>query len=300
MIAGGIDLHCHGAAGFDFDTADASGITAALAHHRAHGTERMLLSLVSAPPATLARRLHTLSTLIPGLPEAFGVHLEGPFLASSRCGAHDPSALEAPTPATVEALIEAGGGLLRLVTIAPELPGALDAIERFSAAGVTVAVGHTEADLDTASEAFDHGASVLTHAFNAMPGLGHRAPGPVGAALARDHVTLEVIADGLHVAPVVVRTLFAAAPGRIALVTDAMSATGLGDGTYRLGDLDVDVSAGRPVLTGTETLAGSTLTLDRAVQNSIDAGVPRSEALAAATSTPARAIGITHNGGEPS
>lgn len=297
MIVGGIDLHCHGAAGFDFDTADAEGIATALALHRAHGTAGALLSLVSAPPRTLGHRLRTLATLIPEMPGALGIHLEGPFLATSRCGAHDPHALEAPTASTVEALIEAGGGLLRLVTIAPELPGALDAIERFCRAGITVAVGHTEADAPTAGEAFDRGASVLTHAFNAMPGLGHRAPGPVGAALARDHVTLEVIADGLHLDPLVVRMLFAAAPGRIALVTDAMAATGLGDGTYRLGHLDVDVSAGRPVLSGTETLAGSTLTLDRAVQTSIDAGVPRTEALAAATSTPARAIGITHVGG---
>ena len=289
---GFVDMHCHGGAGCSFDDADAQGINAAVTYHRDHGTTGIVLSLVSASIPQLVHRLHQLRDIIPATPGALGVHLEGPFLAPGRRGAHDPAALTPPTPDAVDALLEAGEGLLRQVAIAPELPHAITAIDTFVAAGVRVAVGHTEADYTTAAFAFDRGASLLTHAFNAMPGLGHREPGPVGAALDREHVTLEVIADGHHVHPTLIRTLFAAAPNRIALVTDAMSATGLGNGEYQLGGLAVEVRDGKPLLAGTQTLAGSTLTMARAVEVAVAAGVTPSEAASAATSTPARALGI--------
>lgn len=285
-----VDLHCHGALGHAFDDADLEGVEAAVAFHRAHGTSTLLLSLVSAPIDRLEKRLSEIRGMTSSLPSVAGVHLEGPFLADARRGAHDPRALAAPTAATLDRLLSAADGILRQITIAPELPGAMDAIETLVSAGVTVAVGHTQADHDTAAAAFDRGARLLTHAFNAMPGLGHRAPGPVGAALERDHVVLEVIADGIHVHPVVIRTLFAAAPGRIALVTDAMSATGLGDGGYSLGGLEVEVHDGRPVLAGTDTLAGSTLTMERAIEVATAAGVPRDLARAAASTVPARLL----------
>ncbi|MGP3533519.1 N-acetylglucosamine-6-phosphate deacetylase [Microbacterium sp. RD1] len=289
--AGFVDLHCHGGAGYSFDDADASGIEAALQYHHGQGTDGVVLSLVSAPVPALARRLGDLRRILPSLPGALGVHLEGPFLSPERRGAHDPDALTVPSREAVGALLAAGEGVLRQITIAPELPGAAEAIDAFVAAGVTVAVGHTQADHDTAASAFDRGASLLTHAFNAMPGLGHREPGPVGAALERDHVVLEVVADGMHVHPVVLRTLFAAASGRVALVTDAMAATGLGDGGYLLGGLDVEVRGGRPLLRGTDTLAGSTLTLARAIEVVVASGVPRPDAFAAATSVPRRVLG---------
>ncbi|WP_417374390.1 N-acetylglucosamine-6-phosphate deacetylase, partial [Glutamicibacter protophormiae] len=231
-----------------------------------------------------------LQRLPPAPPGAAGAHLEGPFLAPDRRGAHDPNALTIPTPDAVDALLAAGDGILRQITIAPELPHALDAIDAFTAAGVYVAVGHTGADHATASAAFDRGASLLTHAFNAMPGLGHREPGPVGAALDRGHVTLELIADGHHVHPTIIRTLFAAAPTRIALVTDAMSAAGLGNGQYELGGLAVDVDDGKPLLHGTHTLAGSTLTMRHAVDVAIASGVPPTHAATAAASTPWRTL----------
>lgn len=289
---GFIDLHSHGAAGFGYDDASVEGLSRALQVHRAHGTTGTLLSLVSASPAVVGARLQQLREVLPDLPGVVGVHLEGPFLAPERRGAHDPGALTDPTPRMVDVLLEAGINILRAVTIAPELPGALDAVERFHAAGVVVAVGHTQADYATSAAAFDLGASLLTHTFNAMPGLGHREPGPIAAAMSRDHVTMELIADGFHVHPAVIRMLFAAAPGRVALVSDAMSATGLGDGAYRLGGLDVQVTGGRPVLTGTNTLAGSTLTLDRAVEVTVAAGVPVDEVIAAATRVPARVLGL--------
>lgn len=287
---GFVDLHCHGALGHSFDDADLDGVSAAVDWHRQHGTETLLLSLVTAPIPQLVRRLRELREIIPQVRGAAGIHLEGPFLAPGRRGAHDPASLVPPTALSVQTLITAAGGLLRQVTIAPELPGAMDAIDAFVAAGVTVAVGHTEASYDIAAKAFDRGASLLTHAFNAMPGLGHRGPGPVGAALDRNHVVLEVIADGMHVHPTAIRTLFAAAPGRVALVTDAMSAAGLGDGEYLLGGLEVQVREGKPTLSGTDTLAGSTLTLDRAVSVVTDAGVPRAEAMAAASTVPAHVL----------
>lgn len=292
-----VDLHTHGAAGYSYDDATEAQLAQALTVHRSHGTTSTLLSLISAPVDRMTERLRELHSLLASAPEiggvrVHGIHLEGPFLASSRAGAHDPGALCLPTPEVIETLLEAGEGILRQVTLAPELPGAEDAIKRFTKAGVAVAIGHTEADYDAASAAFDLGANLLTHAFNAMPGLGHREPGPLGAAISRDHVSLEVIADGVHVHPVVLRTLFSAAPGRIALVTDSMEATGLGDGSYRLGDLDVDVRDGAPRLAETQTLAGSTLTLDKAVERVVAAGVPHEEALAAVSTTPARALGL--------
>ncbi|WP_225973191.1 N-acetylglucosamine-6-phosphate deacetylase [Nesterenkonia natronophila] len=297
MAAEYLDLHTHGAAGHAYDDAAEAHIAQALAVHREHGTSGTLLSLVSAPVEQLAQRLRELrevlaaSAVISGV-TVYGVHLEGPFLAAARCGAHDSQALSAPTPDAVETLLEAGEGILRQITLAPELPGAKDAVRRFTEAGVSVAVGHTEATYTDAATAFDLGASLVTHAFNAMPGLGHREPGPLGAALEREHVTLEVIADGVHVHPVLVKTLFSAAPGRIALVTDSMAATGLGDGTYQLGGLAVEVQNSVPLLSGTETLAGSTLTMDEAVATVISAGVGHEEAVTAASTTPARVLGL--------
>jgi N-acetylglucosamine-6-phosphate deacetylase len=222
-----------------------------------------------------------------------GSHLEGPFLAESRRGAHAAAMLRAPDDATIDRLLAAAAGTLRQVTIAPELAGGLDAVRRFAAAGVVVAIGHTEADAAIARAAFDAGATLLTHAFNAMPGIHHRAGGPVAAAFDDERVSLELVLDGLHVEQSVAAIAFAAAPGRVALVSDAMAAAGAPDGTYRLGTLDVDVHAGFATLAGTETIAGSTLTLDRALILAIDAlGLSRSEAVAALTATPARILGL--------
>jgi N-acetylglucosamine-6-phosphate deacetylase len=221
-----------------------------------------------------------------------GVHLEGPFLSPARKGAHDPSALAIPTPEAVEALLEAAGGIIRQITIAPELPHALDAIERFVEAGVVVAVGHTEADAGIACAAFDRGATLITHAFNAMHGITARAPGVVGAALVDERVTLEVIADGIHVDASLITMLFRAAPKRVVLMTDAMAAAAAEEGRYLLGGLEVDVAGGRAVIAGTDTLAGSTLTMDRAIEVCIAAGVPADEALAAATTVPAAVLGL--------
>jgi N-acetylglucosamine-6-phosphate deacetylase len=221
-----------------------------------------------------------------------GVHLEGPFLSPHNKGAHNESFLIDPAPDAVDALLAAGDGVIRQVTIAPELPHALDAIRRFVDAGVVVGVGHTVGSYDQARAAFDAGATLLTHAFNAMPGIHHRAPGPIAAAVADARVTLELILDGVHVHPSVARMLLHTAPGRVALITDAMAAAGSPEGDYTLGSLAVTVSGGVAHVAGTDTIAGSTLTQDAALRLAVsETGLSLPEAVASLTSVPAAALG---------
>jgi N-acetylglucosamine-6-phosphate deacetylase len=254
---------------------------------------RQVLSLVTNPLPRLVESLRQVAQLARDDSRVLGSHLEGPFLSPLHRGAHDPSHLLTPDPASVDMLFEASAGTLRQITIAPELPGALEAIDRFVAAGVVVAIGHTDAGLELTRQAFDRGATVLTHAFNAMPGIHHRAPGPVMAAFDDPRVALEIILDGVHVHADVARLCFLAAPQRILLVTDAMAAAAARDGDYRLGALEVTVAGGEALLTGTQTLAGSTLTLDAALRNAIDlVRVDPVLAVRALTASPARALGL--------
>jgi len=292
ITPGFIDIHAHGAGGHSYDVGD-DEMRAALAVHRAHGTTRSLVSLVANPLATLRTSLASIAALAAEDPTVLGSHLEGPFLARERRGAHNAEFLRDPSLSDIDELLDAAAGTLRLVTLAPELPGALDAIDRFVSAGVTVAIGHTEADYELAREAFDRGATVLTHAFNAMPGIHHRAPGPVVAALEDERVTVEIILDGQHVHPEVAALAFASAPHRIALVTDAMAAAGSHDGDYTLGSLTVSVVNGLAVLRGTSTIAGSTLTQDAALRIALHrTGLTTETVVEALTATPARALGI--------
>lgn len=295
LTPGFIDIHCHGAGGAAFDDG-AAAIATALAVHHSHGTTRAVLSLVTASQAHLEFRLAAVADEAERNPLVLGAHLEGPFLDATFRGAHDPALLRSPDAESVDRLIAAGRGHLRQVTLAPELPGAADALARFLAAGVRVAVGHSAADYDTALAAFDAGASILTHAFNGMPGIHQRAPGPVVAAMDSPGVVLEVINDGVHVHPSVVRLAFAGAPGRVALVTDAMAATGASAGRYLLGTLEVRVTEGVARLVDGGAIAGSTLTLDVALRNAVTlAGIPVTDAVTALTETPARAIGRGHD-----
>ncbi|WP_430647663.1 N-acetylglucosamine-6-phosphate deacetylase [Agromyces sp. GXS1127] len=291
LAPGFIDLHCHGAGGAAFDDG-VDAIRTGLAVHRAHGTTRSVCSLVTAPVDVLAERLRAIASVAASDPLVLGAHLEGPFLDQEFRGAHDPSMLRRADDVALDRLLGAADGALRQITIAPEHEGAARAIARLVDAGVAVAVGHTGADFDTALRAFDAGASILTHAFNGMRGIHHRAPGPVVAAMRADHVTLEVIGDGVHVHPDVVRLAFSGAPGRVALVTDAMAATGSSDGTYVLGSLEVEVRDGVARLAEGGAIAGSTLTQDEALRRAVlDSGVPVHEAVAALTVAPASAIG---------
>ncbi|WP_228282510.1 N-acetylglucosamine-6-phosphate deacetylase [Brevibacterium atlanticum] len=290
-----VDIHCHGAGGAAAEDG-ADGIETILAVHREHGTRALALSYVSDTIDGLCRSLRSGAELVRSRPGVIGLHAEGPFLSPDFKGAHAPEVLIAPTPDAVEAILEAADGTLAQITIAPELPGALEAIARFAEAGVRVALGHTAADYALTAAGFDAGASILTHAFNAMPGIHHRAPGPIVAAAENKHVTLELINDGVHVVAPVARMLHEMVPGRIALITDAMAATGMSDGEYMLGSLPVVVedSVARLVTAdgSVGSIAGSTLTMDEAVRRAVaEVGLSPSEAVRAASLVPLQALG---------
>ncbi|GAB2466394.1 N-acetylglucosamine-6-phosphate deacetylase [Conyzicola lurida] len=294
LVPGFIDLHGHGGGGHSYDTGPIE-IAAALATHRAHGTTRSVISLVANPLASLRTSLTEIADIADADPLVLGSHLEGPFLAPGRRGAHNGEFLRDPAPYEIEELIGAARGTLRQITLAPELPNALESIDVLVESGVAVAIGHTEADFDLAKRAFDRGARILTHAFNAMPGIHHRAPGPVVAAFEDKRVTIELILDGEHVHPDVAAMVFASAPRRVALVTDAMAAAGSHDGDYTLGSLTVTVHEGIARLRGTPTIAGSTLTQDAALRNAITRSrVEPRAAVEALTHTPAKAIAYEH------
>lgn len=292
LAPGFVDIHGHGGGGAAFDDGP-EAIATARAVHRAHGTTRAVLSLVTASIDDLAERAAMVASVAAEDATILGAHLEGPFLDAGHKGAHTPSLLRAPDAASIDRLLDAGAGTIRQLTLAPELPGGLDAIRHLTTAGVAVAVGHTDADEGMTRAAFDAGATILTHAFNAMRGIHHRAPGPVVAALSDDRVTLEVIADGVHVHPDVIRMLTCSAPHRIALITDAMAAAGAADGAYTLGGLSVTVADGVARLDGSGTIAGSTLTQDAAIRSMVhEVGMPLPDAVFAATTAPAAAVGV--------
>lgn len=291
-VPGFIDMHCHGGDGVSYP--EAPERTAAL--HAAHGTTGGLASLVTAAPDVLLAQVRTLADATRrGVVN--GIHLEGPWLSGRHCGAHDPSWLRGPDPGEIDALLTAGQGAIAMVTLAPELPGAPAAIRRLVDAGIVVALGHTDAAYEQTQAAIDAGASVGTHLFNAMRALHHREPGPVPALLGDPRVTVELIADGVHLHAGVVRHVVAAAgPDRVALVTDAMAAAGVGDGAFTLGGLGVDVSGGVARLRGTATIAGSTATMDRLFATAVELLGGDDAALAAAArmtaATPAKALGL--------
>ena len=292
LVPGFIDLHAHGGGGHSYDNGT-DEMLAGIAVHRAHGTTRSVVSLVANPLASLRTSIAEIAELAAVDPLILGSHLEGPFLSQPRRGAHNAQFLREPQLTDIDELVDAARGTLRQVTLAPELPGALDAIASFVGSGVRVAVGHTEATFELAREAFDAGATILTHAFNAMPGIHHRAPGPVIAAFEDERITIELILDGHHVHPDVAALAFTSAPGRIALVTDAMAAAGSHDGDYSLGSLTVSVRDGIAMLRGTTTIAGSTLTQDAALRVAINRSrIDPRIAVEALTRTPARAIGM--------
>ena len=290
LAPGFVDIHGHGGATAAFDDG-VEAIRTARAMHRAHGTTRAVVSLITATLDQLAARVGMVADLMETDRDLLGSHLEGPFLDPGHKGAHDPDLLRLPEAADVQRLLDAGRGTVRQVTLAPELPGGLEAIRLVVAAGAAAAVGHTDADDDTLRAAFDAGATILTHAFNAMRPVHHRDPGPVLTAAHDERVTLEAIADNIHLHPHVIKLVFDEAPGRVALVTDAMAAAGAADGDYMLGSLRVTVLDG-VARVDSGSIAGSTLTQDVALRRAVEAGVPLADVIDALTRTPARAIGV--------
>jgi N-acetylglucosamine-6-phosphate deacetylase len=295
LTPGFIDLHSHGAGGCAYE-GSVDDMRTALRTHRQHGTTRSILSLVANPVDELRVSLSRIADLMESDPLVLGSHLEGPFLNPEQKGAHNAAFLRTPDDLeAVEQLIAAARGTLRQITIAPELPGALEAIDVLVEAGVIVAVGHTNATEQQAKVAFDRGARVLTHVFNAMPSIHHRAPGPIIAAFDDQRVAIELILDGFHVKPEVAHLAFVQAPERIALITDSMVAAGMPDGAYHLGSLAVTVTDGHVLLTGTNQIAGSTLTQDVALRIAIlQTRIAPADAVAALTLTPAKVLGREH------
>jgi N-acetylglucosamine-6-phosphate deacetylase len=294
LVPGFVDVHCHGGGGATFDSGDPEQAARAAAFHARHGTTTLVASLVSATPDDLDRQAAVLADLVDdGL--IAGIHLEGPFLSPQRRGAHDPGLLRSPDPATVERLLGVGRGQLRMMTIAPELEGGLAAMSQVAAAGVVAAIGHTDATYDVACAAIEAGARVATHLFNGMRPLHHREPGPILALVDAPEVICELIMDGVHLHPSLVRHV--AESTTAALVTDAMAAAGMNDGGYSLGGLEVSVSDGVARLADGGSIAGSTLTTEAAFRRAVhDAGLSLPAAVRLAATNPAALIGLTDRG----
>jgi N-acetylglucosamine-6-phosphate deacetylase len=306
VVPGFVDVHVHGGGGASFDTGTADAAAVVADTHLAHGTTSIAASLVTDTHERMVDAVRELSLLVQDGRLA-GVHLEGPWLSPRRSGAHQPGSLTDPDPASVEALLDAGDpstgsgrrGAVRMVTLAPELAGGVDAVRLLADRGVVAAIGHTDATYDESRAAIDAGARLGTHLFNAMRPLHHRDPGPVGALL-DSPVDVELIADGVHLHPAVLRTVFAAKPGRCLLVTDAMAAAGAPDGDYRLGPMAIEVREGVARLadgSGTGAIAGSTLTMAAAVRFAAgEAGLPLVDVVHAASTAPAAAWGLADVG----
>ncbi len=297
VVPGFVDTHVHGGGGANFSTASAAETATAVAYHRRYGTTTIVASLVTADPAELLRQVGELADdARTGL--IAGIHIEGPWISTKRCGAHQATLMRDPDPAEIDRVLAAGGGAVRMVTLAPERDGALAAIGRIVDAGAVAAVGHTEATYEQTRAAIAAGATVGTHLFNAMRPIDRREPGPVIALLEDSRVTVELITDGVHVDPAIYRLVTrSAGPDRVSLITDAMAATGMADGSYHLGPITVDVVAGVARVAGTDTIAGSTATMDHQLRFAVDhSGLPRDEALTVAVRqasiNPARALGL--------
>ncbi|HKA69961.1 MAG TPA: N-acetylglucosamine-6-phosphate deacetylase [Actinomycetes bacterium] len=294
LAPGYIDMHVHGGGGGSFTSGDPDDARAVARLHRRHGTTSIVGSLVTAPIPELTKAIAELAGLVES-GELAGLHLEGPYLSRARCGAHNPTYLRRPDVNEVKGLLEAGRGTIKMITLAPELPGAIELIEHCVAAGLVVAVGHTDATYSETRLALAAGATVATHLYNGMRGQHHREPGPPTALLAAANVVVELINDGVHLHDAVVGVTFdAIGADRVALITDAIAAAGVGDGLYPLGPMTIRVTDGVARVLGPDgAIAGSTLTLEQAVARAVEvAGVKIGDAVTAASHTPARVLGL--------
>lgn len=291
LIPGLVDIHTHAAVGADASDGDPDGLVRISRYYAAQGVTSWCPTTMTLQEPELTRAMRAIRDFrrpSDGA-KAAGVNLEGPFLSRAKRGAQNLANLHAPDAAMFRRLNDASGGLVRLVTIAPEEPGALDFIREISKT-CTVALGHTTADYDTAMSAYDAGASHATHLYNAMPALGHRAPGVIGAA--RDAgATVELITDGFHIHPAVVRMTRRLFGDKLVLVSDSLRCAGMPDGDYELGGQLITMRGGKATLKGTDTIAGSSIHLMEGLRRAVSFGVPLEAAITAATLTPARVIG---------
>jgi N-acetylglucosamine-6-phosphate deacetylase len=287
-VPGFVDVQVNGFGGVDFLETDGEGYRRAGEALLETGVTSFLPTLITAPETELLAALAEVPRASVG-PRILGVHLEGPFLAARRLGTHRSHGRRDPDHALLERLLAAGP--VRMMTLAPELPGALELIDDLVVRGVTVSCGHSDATAEQATAAFDRGARMVTHLFNAMRPFNHREPGIVGAALVRDDVFVQIILDGVHLAPATAALVWRAAPGRVVLVTDAVAAANGNGGAYSLGSVELSVQDGA-VRAPEGMLAGSLLSMIDAVRNLHALGVSLEEALSAASTVPARALGL--------
>ena len=290
VIPGLIDIHTHGAVGEDAGDGSPQGLEKMARYYAAGGVTAWCPTAATLPEKALTKAMEAVGSFVrPGDGARIaGVHLEGPFLSREKCGAQNPDNLCAPDVHLFRRLNEASGRQVRLVTVAPELPGALPFIREVSKT-CAVSLGHTAADYETALAAYEGGASHATHLFNAMPSFHHRKPGVVAAALDAG-ATVELIPDGLHVHPAVIRLVHRLFGEKLVLVSDSLRCAGMPDGAYELGGLAVTLAGGRGTLRGSDTLAGSSIHLMDGLRRAVSFGVPLEAAVYAATAAPARAI----------
>ncbi|WP_432076604.1 N-acetylglucosamine-6-phosphate deacetylase [Streptomyces wuyuanensis] len=293
LVPGFVDMHNHGGGGASFTSGSTEDVLTGVRTHHEHGTTTMVASTVTGDMDFLTHRAGFLSELVEQ-GDLAGIHFEGPFISPCRKGAHSEELLRDPDPAEVRKLLDAARGTARMVTLATELPGGIESVRLLAEHGVIAAIGHTDATYEQTVQAIDAGATVATHLFNAMPALGHRAPGPIAALLEDERVTVELINDGTHLHPAALELAFhRAGAARVAFITDAMDAAGFGDGVYRLGPLAVEVKEGVARLVEGGSIAGSTLTLDTAFRRAATVdGLPVEDIVQAISVNPARLLGL--------
>ncbi|HEX3821333.1 MAG TPA: N-acetylglucosamine-6-phosphate deacetylase [Candidatus Sulfotelmatobacter sp.] len=301
IAPGYFDIHIHGGAGIDLMRAEASDISRFGKFLTRHGVTGYFPTTVAAPLDTTCATLDRLAKVIEAAQsngestqaQPLGIHLEGPFLSHKRRGVHPPAYLVEPTVEIFDRLWQAARGRIRMMTIAPEIPGAMQVISEAARRGVCVSMGHSDAEMPIAQDAVTAGARHATHTFNAMRPLDHRDPGIIAEVLSDDRITADLIADGIHVSPAVVKIfLQSKGPERAVLITDAMSATGMPEGRYQLGPIEVEVKDGKATANG--NLAGSVLTMDRAVRNVTQfSNWTLRDAVRAATLNATRAVGMS-------
>lgn len=293
VIPGLVDIHVHGCAGADFSDGDYAGLVRMARYLARQGVTSFAPASMTLPYDALDKAFHAAARLRrEGLADGarlMGIQMEGPFLSREKRGSQNPAYLRLPDWDRFLRLYDAAEGLLRIVDVAPELPGAVEFTRRASEK-CRVSVAHAAAGYDQAAAVFDAGATHLTHLFNAMSGIHHRHPGPIGAASERENVTAELICDGIHVHPSAVRMAFRLFPGRICLISDALRCCGMADGSYSLGGQEILLSGGVARLTG-GTIAGSAADLYQCMRRAVSFGIPREQAVWAATALPARVIG---------
>ena len=295
LIPGFVDIHCHGGGGKYFSALTPGEIHSVIETHRGHGTTTLFASLVSEPIETLKAQIQRLKSFVES-GQIAGVHLEGPYLSHAKCGAHDPLLLVNPDLAEIKELLQVADGAIEMITIAPELPGAIDAIKHLTAAGVTVALGHTDGNFGNAAAGTNAGATVVTHFMNAMDkGLNEQSF--ASFVIADERLTVELILDGHHVPFKTAKEIYAAVGDRLIFVSDAMAAAGGTDGDYTIGKLPVIVDNGVARLQTNGSLAGSTLTMDVVFSNAIhELGLSIPEAVAATSTRAAQRMGLADRG----